>query len=357
MIARKIVISGSCDAAYLPAACCQMKSVWDHLGERDQLRLCLVVCDVSGDDLKQAEQFFRERCVPAEIIVADDIAARIRPIKTRWPRAAYLRLHFDSIFDASIDRLIYFDADTRVRASLDPLLNIPLNGEPVGAVHDFIYYLTGNIQRRRRDLFLAADAPYLQSGVMVFDWPATLQDGGLTRARTFLEVHGARCYDAPDQDALNAAFEGKWTSIDPRWNLHECYLMLGGKLEPYVEHYTSTKPWSHQRPPAWRDAAAWYARELAGSHWTNFVSPQSYLDVVRARISHMKFRSAPHLRAVIQYVPFIYERLRKSSPIGTGEILPWSPKRRKDVEDMVQALIEEAAMRRPRLVPPEAVLT
>src|SRR5438552_15749634 len=93
MIARKIVISGSCDAAYLPAACCQMKSVWDHLGERDQLRLCLVVCDVSGDDLKQAEQFFRERCVPAEIIVADDIAARIRPIKTRWPRAAYLRLH------------------------------------------------------------------------------------------------------------------------------------------------------------------------------------------------------------------------------------------------------------------------
>src|SRR5437667_6219207 len=93
MIARKIVISGSCDAAYLPAACCQMKSVWDHLGERDQLRLCLVVCDISGDDLKQAEQFFRERSVPAEIIVADDIAARIRPIKTRWPRAAYLRLH------------------------------------------------------------------------------------------------------------------------------------------------------------------------------------------------------------------------------------------------------------------------
>jgi lipopolysaccharide biosynthesis glycosyltransferase len=328
------------------------------LKKRDLVRLCLVVCDLSNQDLEAAKVFFRDRGVPAEIIVVDEIANRIRPIKARWPRAAYVRLYFDSIFGDSIGRLIYFDADTRIRVSLDPLLDISLNGAPVGAVHDFIYYLTGNIDRRRRDLFLAADAPYLQSGVMIFDWPATLKDGGLGRARDFLETHGARCYDAPDQDAINAVFEGKWTPIDPRWNLHECYLMLGGALEPYVEHYTSSKPWSRQRPPAWRNAAAWYARELAGSKWSDFVCPQSYMDVMRAHMRHTKYRCAPHVRDFLwRYVPAIHKWLRKSSPIGTGEILPWAPKYRRDVEVMVEALIEEAEMRRSRLLSPESILT
>jgi lipopolysaccharide biosynthesis glycosyltransferase len=145
---------------------------------------------------------FGERGVPAKIIVADDLASGIQPINSRWPRSAYIRLYFDRIFAAGIDRLIYFDADTRVCVSLEALLNAPLHGAPAGAVHDLIYYLTGNIHRRRRDLFLSANAPYLQSGVMVFDWPLMLRDDYLARARQFLESHPNRCQEAPDQDAL-----------------------------------------------------------------------------------------------------------------------------------------------------------
>jgi hypothetical protein len=113
---------------------------------------------------------------------------------------------FDYISTASLQPVstgwIYFDADTRVCVSLEALLNAPLHGAPAGAVHDLIYYLTGNIHRRRRDLFLSANAPYLQSGVMVFDWPLMLRDDYLARARQFLESHPNRCQEAPDQDAL-----------------------------------------------------------------------------------------------------------------------------------------------------------
>ncbi len=353
----RIAIATATDAGYLPAACCQLKSAWEHVADRAVARLYLVVCDVGAEDAAEARRYFARHGVEAEVLVRDDVADRIRPITTRWPRAAYLRLYFDQIFGREFDRLVYFDADTRVRAPLEPLLSAPLYGAPVGAVHDFIYYLTGNIRRRRRELFLAPDAPYLQSGVMVFDWPATLDDGGLGRARRFLEEHPASCQEAPDQDALNAAFEGRWTPLDPRWNLHELYLMFGGAETPHIEHYTSTKPWSRRRPAEWRAAAAWYRRELADTHWSGFVADQTALDIGRARLSFLRFRYGPRLRdALAAHAPIVLDLAGIARERSEDKELPWAPRSRRDVETMTHALILEAERRCPRLLPPEAVL-
>lgn len=352
-----VAIVSACDRGYLPAACCQLKSAWDHLADRERARLYLVLCDVSRDDVAEARRFFVRRGVEAEVLVPDDVADMIRPINARWPRAAYLRLYFDHLFHDDVDRLVYFDADARIMAPLEPLINADLHGAPVGAVHDFIYYVTGNIHRRRRDLFLAADAPYLQSGVMVFDWPRTLADGGLERARRFLETNSAACQEAPDQDALNAAYEGRWTPLDPRWNLHELYLMFGGKLKPYVEHYTSTKPWSKRRPAAWRGAAAWYRQQLADTAWHDFVAHQSPRDALAARLAFLRFCYAPRVRdGLARYAPSVLDVLGISRIRSPEEELPWAPRSRREVEQMAVALVHEAKPGAPRLLPPEAVL-
>jgi lipopolysaccharide biosynthesis glycosyltransferase len=353
----RIAITTASDRGYLPAACCQLKSVWDNVADRDAVQLILVLCDVSPEDVAEARRFFRERGVPAEVLVPESVAARIKTVNARWPRAAYLRVYFDHLFGREWDRLVYFDADTRVKTDLSPLLSAPLHGAPVGAVHDFIYYVTGNIHRRRRDLFLAPDAPYLQSGVMVFDWLATLADSGLERARQFLIDHPRRCQEAPDQDALNAAFEARWTPLDPRWNLHELYLMFGGSLVPFIEHYTSTKPWSARRPAAWREAAAWYRRELAGTAWADFVAPQGPFDVLAARAAFLRFRYAPKARdALARHAPAVLDLIGTPRVRPDDAELPWAPRCRQDVEDMAAALILEAERRRPLLRPPEAVL-
>ncbi|MGE0408052.1 MAG: glycosyltransferase family 8 protein [Amphiplicatus sp.] len=357
MTKYKTAIVAATDRGYLPAACCQLLSTARHLPSPEAAELFLICCDVSPADVREAEVFFEKREVKARVLTPTEVADRIRPIGNRWPRAAYLRLYFDSLFGADYQRLIYFDSDTRVRADLAPLLDAELRGKPVGAVHDFIYYLTGNIRRRRRDLFLPENAPYLQSGVMVFDWPATLADGALERARRFLVDHPDRCQEAPDQDALNAVLVGKWTPLDPRWNLHETYLMFGGGHTPYIEHYTSTKPWSRRRPKAWRDAAGWYAQELADTAWSGFIPPQSALDKVKERLAFAKFRYAPRLRdALAAHAPFVLRALGKSRMRSDAEELPWAPKSRAHVERMTEALIEEAAGRRGPILPPESAL-
>ena len=352
----KIAIVTATDAGYLPAACCQIKTVFDQM-EPGAAELFLVCCDVAADDYAAAEAFFAERKMPVTIVNADRIADRIKPVASRWPRAAYLRLYFDDMFDRSYDRIVYFDADTRVRTPVKPLLETDLRGRPAGAVHDFIYYVTGNIRRRRRELQLCDDAPYLQSGVMLFDWPATLDQNLLGKAREFLRDFPEACHEAPDQDALNHALEELWTPLDPRWNLHETYLNFGGRLVPYLEHYTSTKPWSRKRPERWQKAATWYAEELKGTKWSGFIPEQSGKDRMKARTDFLKFRYGPKMRnALSRHAPFMLDLMKVPRQRTDFEELPWSPRSRRDVEDMAQALVDEAAGKRPHIRPPESVL-
>jgi lipopolysaccharide biosynthesis glycosyltransferase len=352
----KFAITTATDSGYLPAACCQLKSVSDHL-EPGAAEIFLVCCDVSAGDLAAAENFFQSKQVPARIIHAQTIADRIHPINRRWPRAAYLRLYFDEIFDRSYDRLVYFDADTRVKSPLAPLLQADLRGDPAGAVHDFIYYVTGNIRRRRRELGLASDAPYLQSGVMVFDWPGMLDQGLLQTARAFLESHPEACQEAPDQDALNHALEHRWSPLDPRWNLHETYLNFGGRLVPFLEHYTSTKPWSRKRPARWAKAADWYAEQLSATVWSGFIPEQSIGDRVAAAQAGLKFRHAPGIRNTLARVaPGLLTAAGIPAQRSDDAEWPWVPRNRKDVEDMAAALVAEAAGRVALIRPPESVL-
>lgn len=353
----KTAITTATDSGYLPAACCQLKSVADNLPENCDVKLFLVCCDVSDADIVAAREFFVSKNVPAEIIIPELVVDKIKPINSRWPRAAYLRLYFDMIFGPEYQRLVYFDADTRVLASVQPLIDADLEGFPAAAVHDFVYYLTGNIRRRRRDLFLKEDAPYLQSGVMVFDWPKLLADGALERARQFLEEYPERCLEAPDQDALNHALEDKWKPLDPRWNLHETYLNFGGKLKPCLEHYTSTKPWSKRRPPRWADAADWYREELQDTIWASFIPDQSPVDKVNAQVDFLKFRYSPKIRnALAAYAPFTLDMIKVPRHRSDDAELPWAPRNSRDVEVMARALVSEARGECDFIRPPEAVL-
>ena len=73
MSADRVAIATVSDRGYLPAACCQLKSAWDHLANRRNVRFCLVLCDVGSDDRREAERFFRARGVDAEVLVPDRV--------------------------------------------------------------------------------------------------------------------------------------------------------------------------------------------------------------------------------------------------------------------------------------------
>lgn len=356
-MASNTVIVTSTDRGYLPAACCQLYSAHTNLQNKYDASLFLVCCDVDDADLTKARKMFAARQMEVQIVHAIDIAEKIKTIKgRRWPRAAYLRLYFDEIFGPEIERLVYLDADTRVLTDLTPLLKVDLYGNPVGAVHDLFYYVTNRIGERRQMLFLGSDAPYLQSGVMVFDWRATLELGLLTEARRFIEHYPDRCVEAPDQDALNAILKDRWMPLDPRWNLHESYLKYASAHTAFIEHYTSSKPWSRKRAPAWKDASEWYRQQLADTGWTEFVDQPSLLESLKLELDFLIYKSIVRLKYFLSdYTPSLLEcfgisTCRKNSPQHNV------PRSRKHVELMLDIEIEEATRQRSPLRLPESVL-
>lgn len=162
----------------------------------------------------------------------------------RLTHTIYGRLLFDHFLPKTISRLIYLDCDMYVRAPIEELAELDLDGKAIAAVPDPGSHLhtNGRDFKQKWDLFDTAD-PYFNSGMLVIDmdkWRAlkveekfanAVEDGTLDRIYY-------------DQDFLNLTFRHNWLRLDPRWNL------IGPRkvhqaLDPAILHYTGKrKPWN-----------------------------------------------------------------------------------------------------------------
>jgi lipopolysaccharide biosynthesis glycosyltransferase len=268
------------DSTYLPAACCTLLScVGDGEAEARE-KLFLLACDVSAEDAENASSFFKTRGVAVEIVAVG--ANRLRPFRIDGyvSAATYSKLILPDFFDDRWDKLLYLDADTKITVRLQTLLEANLHGRPVGAVHDYLQYMIYGIGDSRRRLGLRADAPYFNGGVLCFDWRATIASGLLQRAQTFATENAHLCI-SHDQDALNKAFEGAWTPLDPRWNfmtvaVPDDVLRLDypARFRPYIAHFAGqVKPWMANFPERFEHHRAWYRDVLRDSPWPHFAAP------------------------------------------------------------------------------------
>jgi lipopolysaccharide biosynthesis glycosyltransferase len=267
------------DSRYLPAACCTLLSCVGD-GEADaQEKLFLLACDVSAEDEENASSFFQNRGAAVEIVAIG--ANRLQPFRIdgHVSAATYSKLILPDFFDDRWDRLLYLDADTRIMVRLQTLLEANLHGRPVGAVHDYLQYMIYGIGDTRKRLDLRADAPYFNGGVLCFDWRAAIASGRLQRALTFATESAHLCV-SHDQDALNKAFEGAWTPLDPRWNfmtvaVPDDVLRLDYpvRLRPYIAHFAGqVKPWMANFPECFEYHRTWYRDLLRDSPWPNFAA-------------------------------------------------------------------------------------
>ncbi|MEI5680860.1 MULTISPECIES: glycosyltransferase family 8 protein [unclassified Mesorhizobium] len=196
------------------------------------------------------------------------LAALRRLRTTRYITAvAYVRMLMPDLLNDRTGRLLYLDCDVVVNHSLAFLREFDLKGLPLAAVRssiapDKLAAINAGIGRQ-------ADAPYFNSGVLLFDideW----------RRRDL----GPRCMDYAanrkgpihfhDQDVLNHVVGGDWAAIPGTWNrgvkglsLEECeataVLHFKGKRKPFhsdfvwpakqiYDRHRAATPWAARRP-------------------------------------------------------------------------------------------------------------
>lgn len=172
-----------------------------------------------------------------------DIARRM-PENRRLTNIVYARLVIDRIIGSEATRVLYLDCDMLVRAPIEELFDIDLEGFPIAAVRDTIgAFITGGRDlRNNRDIFDPADL-YFNAGMLLIDLEKWRQADILGRLETALK-DGVMERIYYDQDFLNLVFKNNWLRVAPAWNTIDARHAHEG-LDPSILHYTGeTKPWA-----------------------------------------------------------------------------------------------------------------
>ena len=134
--------------------------------------------------------------------------------------ANYFRLLAPFIFNEN--RIIYLDTDTIVTGDITPLMTLPLEGQIVGAVQDWLPEIKDAVINWRQ-LGVDGEIPYFNSGVLVIDlkkWRNEKISEQTLRIcsenKEYLVVDNKWCQH--EQYGLNVAINGKWFQLSSIWN-------------------------------------------------------------------------------------------------------------------------------------------
>lgn len=280
------------DAGYLPLVCFSIKSFAEIGG---QLPEFLVLCDheIPRAELEEANHYLerlgaRVTFVPVELNRLQGVAST-----KMLPYAAYLRLLAPQLAPERFRRLLYLDGDTRVMQAFPSPLEVDLQGNPVGAVHDAMA-IVAFWPDLQRDLGLKDRASYFNSGVMLIDRAEWLRRDCCERVLEFSRTWPERCRTA-DQCALNGVLASEWTRLDPRWNDIKAYwdqfaptpTGTARRSEAYIAHFATERPWQKLRYGSFIEHHRWYVATAADSPWPDFVKRAS-----AARETAIRLRTA-----------------------------------------------------------------
>jgi lipopolysaccharide biosynthesis glycosyltransferase len=267
---RQLVVAT--DAAFALPTAVTLRSLYLQEGCEDIE--VTVLHDGVDADLRQRVDASLPADAPPLRWVAADISVLGELPSYHLPPSTWFRLLAVDVLPPDVDRFVYLDVDVLVRQPLNPLWDVDLDGRPLGAVRSVNYPSMGTwgaFDHWRR-YGIDPRLPFFNAGMLVVDvdgWNASDATARIVGLMGSGDIRGG------DQQALNVAFAGRWTELDPIWNQQTPLLHdgRGGHLlyddatierareAPAVIHFLDRpKPWhedcTHPFRELWRAEAA-----------------------------------------------------------------------------------------------------
>lgn len=219
------------DENYIRHAAVSMLSLLDSWKSDAAVRIHLMSMGITSDSREKLRSLIENRGGSISFYELGDVR--------RWfdfdfdargfAPSALARLFLARVLPEDIDRILYLDCDTVVLEDLSPLFSMDMQGCPLGMVME----PTVN-KARRRQLGMADQQPYFNSGVLLVDLRTWRAEGTETTILHYYRDMGGNLV-APDQDAINGALPGRILMLEPRYNY--------GSVQLYY-------PWRAQRKMA-----------------------------------------------------------------------------------------------------------
>jgi lipopolysaccharide biosynthesis glycosyltransferase len=252
----------ACDDRFIPYTAVVARRVARNATEKFPI---VVISDGVTDENKA---FAKKFCPEIDFIEAASLfEGRPLPARGTFTRAAHLRLFLDDIL-ADFDRAVYLDSDISPLTDVSPLLALEPKAAPIIAAHDIPIMIDGEYRQR-----LQISAPYFNSGVMVLNLKAIRAERIFSDALRYALDHPERCQFV-DQDPLNAVLDGRWQTLDWRWNALSNIREMMPK-EPFIRHFAGYKPWARKKVGIEQRFVDEWRSDLVESPWPGRFKEQS----------------------------------------------------------------------------------
>ncbi|MHA3914885.1 glycosyltransferase family 8 protein [Halovulum sp. GXIMD14793] len=290
----------ACDDTYMPYAVCAMQMLLEACPVRD---FDIVICDTRPANLSQPLLDAGIRHCQLEL--GPEISAM--DTKSHSAAETYIRLTLPSTFRDSYARIIYLDPDILIESGdLPRLFQADLKGKAFGAVRDTRQWRKPNRQSEEFRQYDLAPAPYFNSGVLLIDTEAWIEQSVTERALAVHTRNDGRLHRCHDQSLLNIAMYKDWAELSPVWNWQQSYQFdyLMFQVAPHIIHFVgSHKPWK-EGSEAYLSARRRFA-ELLARFYPDHPSAQLTQRSGRpgfSQIAHRCLKTLTTARKVIHYL-------------------------------------------------------
>ncbi|HMP79870.1 MAG TPA: glycosyltransferase family 8 protein [Pirellulaceae bacterium] len=272
------VVLCTTDERYAMPLAVTLSSAAEQLPVGRSMCVYLVDAGLSSESRHQLHASLAPHPVELNFVPADAAELGGLSISHHISHTAYLRLLADRWLPSDLQRVIYLDSDLLVRDSLTELWSAELGDHAVLAVPDIAcpfvnarfgcrnyrkaspYLACLSPVQNHRQLGLAADSLYFNSGVMVMNLDRWRRERLGEQMLECLRANREHIW-CWDQYALNVVLAGRWGRLPLRWNVgthaFEYPSLACAPLEqaefaeslqrPAVFHFTTEfKPWLYR---------------------------------------------------------------------------------------------------------------
>lgn len=185
-----------------------------------------------------------------EFIKIDTDKLRNAPISLHISLATYYRLLIPQTLPASIDKVLFLDADIVIKSNIERLWQLFDNKYAIMAAPD------PQGELRKKHLNIPRDMPYFNAGILLINLKKWRKEKISEEIISYINKNHKKL-KYWDQDALNACLYDDVKIISRKWNVVEEYFRLSAKdlniatveyqeitNHPAIIHFTSPrKPW------------------------------------------------------------------------------------------------------------------
>ena len=250
-----IAILVTLDAGYLRPLCVMLRSLAARTPGRD-FRVFVLHSSLTPAHLDAVRRAVDGCRMTLEDIRVSGGGLDGAPTTDRYPREMYYRIFAAQVLPPELERILYLDPDVLAIRSVEELYAMPM-GDAMFAACSHVHASLRKLNELR--LGMKKDAPYINSGVMLFNLPRLRQEQRPETVQEWLTEH--KSLFLPDQDVISSLYGDRILLLDAlRYNLgekfyHSCRLRprSAGETRPDLDwvrqntvllHYCGrNKPW------------------------------------------------------------------------------------------------------------------